>query len=347
MNFNKYLMKEKIMQERIIPNIRLTGSGCWEWQKQCTEQGYGMVSVDGVRWYAHRLVCSLFHGPLEAGVVVRHRCNNRKCSNPDHLVKGTHSDNVQDNHGSGTRSGKCVWTRARKPNGLDGEQLIEWVRQHGVDVDLGSGCWLARSCNEHGYSIIYVAGKSRLLHRYIYCVRHQLSYEDKSFVVRHLCHNKRCANPDHLIHGTQRDNSLDSRADYSHVKLCDEIVLKIAHDFVITSFAAFGSLDRFVRRWAEELKVTPSAIYQITQGKTWSDITGPILAAKAHEWRPRNPSTKLNPEIVRNIKADFANWNFTETGQKRRFDRHWAAISGIAERTVASIRNGDRWGWVR
>ncbi|WP_089946011.1 HNH endonuclease [Litoreibacter albidus] len=31
-----------------------------------------------------------------AGEVVRHRCNNRRCINPDHLVAGTQLENIED-----------------------------------------------------------------------------------------------------------------------------------------------------------------------------------------------------------------------------------------------------------
>jgi hypothetical protein len=36
--------------------------------------------------------------PPSAAEVVRHRCNNRLCINPEHLIAGTHADNLQDEH---------------------------------------------------------------------------------------------------------------------------------------------------------------------------------------------------------------------------------------------------------
>jgi hypothetical protein len=70
--------------------------GCWEWQGDLTTGGYGLFTVRGFRFTAHRLAAAQAYGPLEAGTVVLHRCDNRKCTRPDHLRVGTQRLNVQD-----------------------------------------------------------------------------------------------------------------------------------------------------------------------------------------------------------------------------------------------------------
>lgn len=49
------------------------------------------------------------------GLVVRHKCDNRPCCNPDHLELGTHYDNVQDTvirgrSAKGMKSGRAKFT---------------------------------------------------------------------------------------------------------------------------------------------------------------------------------------------------------------------------------------------
>jgi predicted XRE-type DNA-binding protein len=44
----------------------------------------------------HRLVYELYNNESVKGLVVRHTCDNPKCINPLHLLKGTPLDNIKD-----------------------------------------------------------------------------------------------------------------------------------------------------------------------------------------------------------------------------------------------------------
>jgi HNH endonuclease len=56
-----------------------------------------------------------------------------------------------------------------------------------------------------GYSSI----KGEFAHRY---VMRELHVPIEGMVVRHLCFNRRCCNPDHLTVGTMHDNAMDADA---------------------------------------------------------------------------------------------------------------------------------------
>ena len=90
---------QQYIKERVKVN---PNSGCWEWNAYRNPKGYGLV-VPKTRackhtdtTLAHRISCIVFNGPVANSDHVRHRCNNKSCCNPDHLVAGTAWDNMQD-----------------------------------------------------------------------------------------------------------------------------------------------------------------------------------------------------------------------------------------------------------
>ena len=70
------------------------------------------------------------------------------------------------------------------------------------------GCWIwKKSCNSAGYGQLTENKKYWLAHRYAYSCLNPLRDDQ---LVRHLCHNTWCVNPDHLASGTNQDNWNDS-----------------------------------------------------------------------------------------------------------------------------------------
>lgn len=74
---------------------------CWEWQGTIHKKGYGVFCVKSTNFHAHRIGYMMLVGPVSEGLCVLHKCDNRRCVNPNHLFLGTNYDNVQDREQKG------------------------------------------------------------------------------------------------------------------------------------------------------------------------------------------------------------------------------------------------------
>jgi len=86
-------------------NYTLTDTGCWE-SKHIHKSGYARLAVVAFKdWgpgekkymYSHRVAYWEKYG--EYPELIRHKCGNSKCKNPDHLEKGNYRDNALDKRG--------------------------------------------------------------------------------------------------------------------------------------------------------------------------------------------------------------------------------------------------------
>jgi hypothetical protein len=83
-------MLQSRQEDKLLANVRKNpDTGCWDWTGQISNSGYGrtMVTNAGSNHMesAHRASYETFVGPVPEGALVRQRCNNRLCINPDHL----------------------------------------------------------------------------------------------------------------------------------------------------------------------------------------------------------------------------------------------------------------------
>ena len=77
---------------------------CWPWNGALFSNGYGAMKHDRKTLKGHRVSYELHKGQIPDGMYVCHSCDNKSCTNPDHLWLGTPADNMNDKVAKGRQS---------------------------------------------------------------------------------------------------------------------------------------------------------------------------------------------------------------------------------------------------
>lgn len=103
----KWRTPQEMIKDKSIRGL----NGCWEWVGSIKKNGYGRLdnTYYWVKKYpahtAHRFSYLVHFGEIQNNLFVCHKCNNRKCVNPEHLYLGTHKDNMIDKSNAGSCRG--------------------------------------------------------------------------------------------------------------------------------------------------------------------------------------------------------------------------------------------------
>jgi hypothetical protein len=116
--------------------------------------GYPHLTKNGKRKSVHRLIYEECFGEIPDGLVIRHKCDNRLCMNPEHLETGTHQDNFNDmiergRNAFGERSGQAKLTEK------DAKEIKNFLSQKQGDSKV----------------VKFLANKYHVHENTIYCIR--------------------------------------------------------------------------------------------------------------------------------------------------------------------------------
>ena len=101
-------------------------------------RGHVRVKRNGKLFYLHRLVFEECFGDIPEGMIIRHKCDNPPCINPEHLELGTHQDNTNDKMERG-RHVSAPQIGEENPRAILKEQDIREIRNNKTSTNIALG----------------------------------------------------------------------------------------------------------------------------------------------------------------------------------------------------------------
>lgn len=108
------------------------------------KDGYRQLKIEGKTQLMHRVIYTETFGTIPDGYVVRHKCDNPHCINPEHLETGTVADNNRDRdergrrviakgelHGHSKLTATQVYEIYKRVN--NGDTLLALAKEYGVE----------------------------------------------------------------------------------------------------------------------------------------------------------------------------------------------------------------------
>ena len=138
----------KPVEERFWSKVDKRGPDeCWPWLAGFFGNGYG--GFQNVN--AHRFAYELTHGSISGEFHVCHKCDNKKCCNPNHLFLGTNADNRRDMVEKGRQSkGRSHGVKNRGTlharSKLTEQQVLSIFHEKGKQQDIADKYGIDQTC---------------------------------------------------------------------------------------------------------------------------------------------------------------------------------------------------------
>ena len=114
--------------EYLIKNrTKINPDGCWIYLGSTDGNGYGKFESERKFYAVHRLSAHHYLSfDLNSDLHVLHKCDNKKCCNPEHLFIGTNFDNVQDYKAKGNQLGRPPQTHCIHGHEFTEENTLQY-----------------------------------------------------------------------------------------------------------------------------------------------------------------------------------------------------------------------------
>lgn len=235
-------------EKLLVSMITATEDGCWNWIGYKNKKGRCQIFWNGRMTWAAHVVREVLGLPKTTESLLR-SCDNPDCVSPNHILPTT----------------EMILSRIA-------------VKESGCHEYTGRR-------TDFGYGIIGIDGGVVKLHRWFY--ERANGPIPEGMCVLHSCDNPPCCNPAHLRIGTQQENMRDVKdrkrshsyahpesinygEDVHNSKLTDAQAVEIRFEVAKNELS--------YRQIGEKYGLDWSTVQNISSGKSWQHVVGPITA---------------------------------------------------------------------